>query len=109
MAGAGGVGKALAFALHELGAEQLAIYDKNPAAVHKLLAELPRRGMTARIVRGELADEMRGCRAHGIAVLSGFKLFLYQGLDAWAYFTGLTADPRWIESEFLRRYPLAQD
>ena len=49
---------------------------------------------------------MNLCRKQNIATLSGFQLFLYQGLDAFRHFTGLEADARLIEREFLKRYPL---
>jgi shikimate dehydrogenase len=46
------------------------------------------------------------CRKTGIATLSGFRLFLYQGLNAFERFTGVTPDAEAVESEFLKRYPL---
>lgn len=46
------------------------------------------------------------CRKRGVATLSGFKLFLYQGLDAFEVFSGIALDADRIESEFLRRFRL---
>lgn len=152
LAGAGGVGKAIAFALHELGADELVIHDVHPAATAALLSALDACGQPARAAAPDLAAEMcaadglvnatpvgmyqhagcvfpvqalkdqtwgfdavytpentefmAACRARGIAALSGFKLFLYQGLDAWQHFTGTSADARRIERAFLERYPL---
>jgi shikimate dehydrogenase len=55
----------------------------------------------------EHTEFMAGCRARGIPTLSGFKLFLYQGLDAWKHFTGSSADAGSIERAFLQRYAAA--
>lgn len=46
------------------------------------------------------------CRDAGIATLSGFRLFLYQGLNAFEHFTGVTPDGPEVEAEFLQRFPL---
>ncbi len=46
------------------------------------------------------------CRKRGINTLSGFQLFLYQGLDAFKHFTGVTADAQIIEPLFLEKFPL---
>ena len=54
----------------------------------------------------ENTEFLQACRARGIATLSGFKLFLYQGLDAFEHFTGIAPDDRQVEAEFLHRYPL---
>lgn len=149
MVGAGGVGKAIAFALHELGADELVIHDTSPAAIQTLLTELSACGQRAHkaddlasemsradglvnaspigmyqypgsvfpasklgsqqwafdaVYTPELTEFMAACKAGGIPTLSGFKLFLYQGLDAWRHFTGLPADAGTIERAFLRRY-----
>jgi shikimate dehydrogenase len=37
-------------------------------------------------------DFLRHCKANGVARLSGFELFLYQGLDAFRIFTGFSVD-----------------
>lgn len=49
---------------------------------------------------------LQQCRQRGIETLSGFKLFLYQGLDAFELFTGVSMDGKAIESLFLSQYPL---
>ncbi|HPE61728.1 MAG TPA: hypothetical protein PLB10_15455 [Thiolinea sp.] len=54
----------------------------------------------------EKTEFLQACRARGIATLSGFKLFLYQGLDAFEHFTGIAPDDAQVETEFLSRYPL---
>jgi len=46
------------------------------------------------------------CSDAGIATLSGFRLFLYQGLNAFEHFTGITPDGPEAEVNFLRRFPL---
>lgn len=46
------------------------------------------------------------CRKNDIATLSGFKLFLFQGLDAFERFAGYIPDAKEVEKEFLRRFPL---
>ncbi|MEZ5450716.1 MAG: hypothetical protein R3E89_17665 [Thiolinea sp.] len=54
----------------------------------------------------ENTEFLQTCRQRGIATLSGFKLFLYQGLDAFEHFTGLAVDDQQVEIAFLERYPL---
>lgn len=49
---------------------------------------------------------LQQCRNRNIATLSGFRLFLYQGLDAFHHFTGITVDAAAAETEFLKRHPL---
>lgn len=49
---------------------------------------------------------LQKCRETEIQVLSGFRLFLYQGLNAFAHFTGVEPDGKKAEEEFLRRFPL---
>ena len=55
----------------------------------------------------EQTEFMQACRNHDIETLSGFKLFLYQGLDAFLHFTGIEADEQQTEQQFLSRYPLS--
>jgi quinate/shikimate dehydrogenase (NAD+) len=152
IAGAGGVGKAIAFALHNLGADELVIHDTRPAATAELLSELRACGQPARaaidltadmhavdglvnatpmgmfqypgcafplrelqqprwafdaVYTPENTEFMAACRVRGVATLSGFKLFLYQGLDAWEHFTGIPAEAGLVERAFLERYPPA--
>jgi shikimate dehydrogenase len=49
---------------------------------------------------------LKESRRLGLKTLSGFRLFLYQGLDAFQHFTGIIADDRKIEPLFLERFPL---
>jgi shikimate dehydrogenase len=49
---------------------------------------------------------LQQCRQRDMNTLSGFHLFLYQGLDAFKHFTGVTADAEKTERLFLERYPL---
>lgn len=152
MLGAGGVGVAIAIALTALGADELVIYDKEPALSGSLRRTLDALGMAAREPEGDLCDEMlnadglvnatpvgmfqypgnpfpkagfgpqrwafdavytpentefmRSCRSRGIETLSGFRLFLFQGLDAFRRFTGVEADAGVVEPLFLQRHPL---
>lgn len=46
------------------------------------------------------------CRELNIDTISGFKLFLYQGLDAFKLFTGVDADKQEVEAQFLRQFPI---
>lgn len=48
------------------------------------------------------------CRSSGIDTLSGFHLFLYQGLDAFRLFTGVAVDADRVETAFLQEYPIVQ-
>ncbi len=54
----------------------------------------------------EQTEFLRECRMRGINTLSGFKLFLYQGLHAFQRFTGISPDALAVETMFLKRYPL---
>lgn len=54
----------------------------------------------------ENTEFLNQCRAKDIRTLSGFYLFLYQGLDAFKHFTGIDADAARIETAFLKRFPL---
>lgn len=54
----------------------------------------------------ENTDFLKSCRNWGIETLSGFKLFLFQGLDAFKLFTGITPDADEVESIFLNRFPI---
>ena len=55
----------------------------------------------------ENTDFLNRCRELNIDTLSGFKLFIYQGLDAFERFTGVDVDAQKVEALFLQRYPLA--
>ena len=54
----------------------------------------------------ENTEFLNTCRKLEIETLSGFYLFLYQGLDAFKHFTGIDADAVHVEPIFLKRYPL---
>lgn len=49
---------------------------------------------------------LKSCKNNGITTISGFKLFLYQGLAAFSKFSGLDIDSKIIEKIYLERYPL---
>lgn len=142
IAGAGGVGKAIAFALATLGADGLSIYDLDrakadalKAALHKSFDAFPvciepsvaaamsdvdglvnctPLGMDGRNsaasafpaegLGGQLwafdavytpvnTPFLQAARKAGIAVMSGYELFLHQGIDAFRVFTGQDVDP----------------
>jgi len=54
----------------------------------------------------ENTEFLNQCRTKEINTLSGFYLFLYQGLDAFKHFTGIDADAKRVEPAFLERFPL---
>lgn len=139
MAGAGGVGKAVAFGLADLGAVELRLYDKDATRAQALAQALHPAvpGMKV-VVAASIKDAcdgadglvnctplgmngipgtampaplMAGCswafdavytpvdtqfltdaRANGLATISGYELFFFQGVDAFHAFTGETVD-----------------
>jgi shikimate dehydrogenase len=140
MAGAGGVGKAIAFALAELGATELRLCDPDVDKASALAAALGSVAQSMGIVIApdmaaaaegadgvinatplgmdgvggnavpshalvrqdwafdavytpEVTPFLAECRAKDIAILSGFELFLFQGIDAFRIFTGEHVDP----------------
>ena len=54
----------------------------------------------------ENTEFLQQCKQHDIETLSGFKLFLYQGVDAFQYFSGISVDANRVETLFLQQYPL---
>jgi shikimate dehydrogenase len=141
MTGAGGVGRAIAFALATLGCSRLAMCDESGAIAQDLAAEVTTT-TTTRATAVSLRDLpaamegasglvnatplgthlrpgcafpldhvrqqrwafdavytpvwtewMRGSRAAGLEVLTGFELFFGQGLDAFEAFTGRITEP----------------
>ncbi len=54
----------------------------------------------------ENTEFLDACRKKNIKNLSGFKLFLFQGLDAFERFAGHIPEAKEVEGEFLRRFPL---
>jgi shikimate dehydrogenase len=147
MAGAGGVGKAIAFALASLGCERLTLYDTNRSRAEPLVEELASAFSMPVEIADTIEDAMRGadglvnctplgmvgyggsafpdaliggqtwafdavytpvdtpflqaCQEAGIAVLSGYELFFFQGVDAFALFTGLQVDTKALRLDLL--------
>ena len=54
----------------------------------------------------ENTEFLAQCRQRGIETISGFKLFLYQGVDAFERFTGIEVYAGAVERIFVQRYPL---
>lgn len=149
MAGAGGVGKAIAFALVRLGARELRLFDADLAKAQALASALaPRAGATRLVVCraiAEAADQADGvvnatpmgmagiggnaipkaalfgatwafdavytpewtafllqARDARLDVLSGYELFLFQGVDAFGIFTGEAVDAEALRRELAR-------
>ncbi|BFM09761.1 shikimate dehydrogenase [Halioxenophilus aromaticivorans] len=139
MAGAGGVGRAIAFGLGELGATEIALYDIHLEQSSSLCATLNAAGYNARVVQQQdladaitAADGLVNCtaigmyshpgnlfdpsvlggqqwvfdavytpldtefiiaaRTAGLQCISGFDLWIYQGLDAFKIFTGVDVE-----------------
>jgi shikimate dehydrogenase len=152
MLGTGGVGVAIAYALREMGADELAVADTNSALASMLISQLKDGPLPVRLAQADLLAEMKNaqglinatpvgmfqypgcafpkdgllaqswafdavytpenteflgsCRNRGIATLSGFALFLFQGLDAFERFSGIMPEAGEVEKVFLARYPL---
>jgi shikimate dehydrogenase len=143
--GAGGVGRSVAFALAELGAERLAIHDLDGAAAAELAAAVRACGVPVEAIGADAVPDaaraatglvnctpvgmfhhpgnplppgllggqewafdavytpvwtpfLTAAREAGLAALSGFELFLFQGLDAFTFFTGLQTPPEAVRS-----------
>lgn len=141
MAGAGGVGKAIGFALAELGASEIRLFDPDEVKAEGLRAALAGAGAAAGVrVAGTIQDAalgadglinctplgmnghpgtaipralmsganwafdavytpvdtqfLRDAAAEGLTVMSGYELFLHQGIDAFRIFTGHEVDPK---------------
>ena len=133
--GAGGVGRAIAFALVSLGLEKLYVFDTNPAQAQELCRAVESLGVAAQVPdASELNDVLENaeglvnctplgmydypgsafplagvkhqkwafdavytpleteflaaCRNAGVSIMTGFDLWLYQGVDAFNIFTG---------------------
>ena len=136
MAGSGGAGKAIAFALAKLGATSLVLFDVDPRKSHAL-AEAIQDRLAVKVASSieeacEGADGLVNCtplgmvgyggnafdririkgrawicdavytpveteflkqgRSAGVEILSGYELFLYQGIHAFRLFTGYQVD-----------------
>ncbi len=154
--GAGGVGRAVAFGLFEVGAAEVMIADLNAASAASLAGALSAAGFKAScIAPGELAavaaraDGLVNCTplghyktpglpiaaelissqrwafdavytpidteflvaAHrqGLAIVSGFDLFIYQGIDAFEIFTDVRVDAEKVLQCFKQRFDLHSD
>ncbi|QCK87909.1 shikimate dehydrogenase [Phreatobacter aquaticus] len=155
MAGTGGVGKAIAFALASLGASELRLCDPDSDKAQGLAQALKPLSDTMRIViapdmqsASEGADGLVNAtplgmdgvggnavptsalagrhwafdavytpeetaflieaRASGLAIMSGFELFLFQGIDAFAIFTGEQIDAEALRAELARAADTAE-
>jgi shikimate dehydrogenase len=53
----------------------------------------------------ENTEFMQCCRANKMDTLSGFKLFMYQGVDAFKLFTGIQLDVNETERNYLKHFP----
>lgn len=49
---------------------------------------------------------LQTCKEHDIQTISGFKLFLYQGVEGFKRFSGINIDAKFVEEKFLEKYPL---
>jgi quinate/shikimate dehydrogenase (NAD+) len=152
MLGAGGVGVAIAYALKELGVEELIVKELKEDLSKELVSQLAQNNVSVRLAEKDLVSEMRQadglinatpigmfqypgnafpeegfksqrwafdavytpektaflqkCSQCGIETLTGFYLFIYQGLDAFERFTGITVDAEMVIPAFLERFPL---
>ncbi len=140
MAGCGGVGRAIGFALASLGARALRLYDTDQLKAEKLanaiVAVYPGFNVQVAVSVEQASDGadglvnctpsgmvgyggsafpetifnaqrwafdavytpmdtlfLLGARKSGLAVLSGYELYFYQGVDAFRIFTGIEIDP----------------
>jgi shikimate dehydrogenase len=147
MAGAGGVGKAIGFALAGLCCEGLTIFDTDRSRAEPLVSELQAAFPMPVEIAPTVEDAMRGadglvnctplgmvgyggsafpssliggqtwafdavytpvetefltaCAQAAIAVLSGYELFFFQGVDAFRLFTGADVDTQALRQALL--------
>jgi shikimate dehydrogenase len=148
MAGAGGVGKAIAFALAGLGCAQLTIFDTDRSRAEPLVNELQASFSMPVQIAGTIEEAMAGadglvnctplgmvgyggsafpapliskprwafdavytpvdtqflmaCKSAGAAILSGYELFFFQGVDAFRLFTGAEVDTQALRRDLLQ-------
>ena len=149
IAGAGGVSKAMGFALGQLGVTRIQLFDVLQDRAVDLAAALTAAGIAASAVDAasftdavKAADGLingtpigmwkspgnpfpksavggqrwafdavytpleteflKDARTHGLDILSGYDLFLFQGFDAFTVFTGVQVDP----ADAMRKFPL---
>lgn len=152
--GTGGVGRALAFGLVALGAQEVRLVDKDEAKASALANELRAldgathirvetdAAKAARGANGLLngtpvgmvgyggtplpAEAMAGAQwvfdavytpvdtqflqdaeAAGLDVISGYELFFFQGVHAWAHFAGMPLDEQRLRTELLEQGEVA--
>jgi len=49
---------------------------------------------------------IKSCEKNNIDFISGFKLFLFQGVEGFKRFSGIEIDSKLIEQKFLTKYQL---
>ena len=150
MAGSGGAGKAVAFALAELGTKSLTLFDVDAGKSQALATSLMRHhaGMAVSVapsleaacegaaafvnctpkgmsgyggdafagiqLRGRRwicdvvytpieTDLLKKATAAGVDILSGYELFLYQGVHAFKHFTGYDVDASILREELVTK------
>ena len=148
--GTGGVGRALAFGLVALGADEIRLVDKDAAKAEALAAELraapnapavavhadaaeaasgatgllngtpvgmvgyggtplPRAAMTGAqwafdaVYTPVDTRFLQDAEAEGLKIISGYELFFFQGVHAWAHFSGLPLDEARLRADLLAR------
>ncbi len=154
--GAGGVGRAVAFGLFDVGATEIMVADLNAASAASLAQALNAAGFKASSVAPEelavaaaSADGLVNCtpvghyktpglpiaaeligpqrwafdavytpidtefllqaHASGLAIVSGFDLFIYQGIDAFEIFTGVQTDAQAVLARFKHKFDIQSD
>lgn len=140
MKGTGGVGRAIAFGLAELGVDHLDLMDTNAESCASLVDDLSAAGVSVSVLAADdeaaamsaaqgvvnatplghyatpgnpfgeaqwsnqiwafdavytpmMTPFMQQADAAGVAIMTGFELFLYQGIDAFEFFTDIKVDP----------------
>lgn len=146
--GTGGVGRALAFGLLALGAEEIRLVDRDHDKAKALAADLIGQGVGTKVLVGTDAvqsaqgangllngtpvgmvgyrgtplpkagmagaqwafdavytpvetDFLRDAKCSGLAVISGYELFFYQGVHAWGHFSGLPVNEAALRASLL--------
>lgn len=157
LVGAGGVGRAIAFALFELGATEVQVFDLSDDSARSLAAALKAAGYNATAIGQDrfdeavrMADGLVNCtpvghyktpgspvpaeliggqrwafdavytpldtefliQAHrqGVRIVSGFDLFIYQGIDAFEIFSGIAVDdPAPLIQRFKQQFSISSE
>ncbi|MBV1788634.1 shikimate dehydrogenase [Marinobacterium sp. D7] len=154
--GAGGVGRAVAFGLFEVGTSEVIVFDLNEAAAQSLADAINSAGYSARVAGTDAladaareADGLANCtpvghykspgnplqpelfggqkwafdavytpldteflieaHRHGLALMSGFDLFIYQGIDAFEIFMDTKVDAAKALTAFQQKYALLSE